>query len=174
MPSDSHDPYRRWLGITTSSRPLNFYELLGLSTYESDQKKIRDAIESKVSILQMVSGDEAKTAQEILKEIGKARSCLLNEDAKATYDAELRSQKKSGKSSRSKKRKKAWKDSPPQTENLSIDSEDSPDNIQSRIKSQKVKEQQDRQIKVVLDRVMWISCGVCVIAIAWVMTVRIS
>lgn len=57
---------------------------------------------------------------------------------------------------------------------VSIDAEDSPDKMSSRIEAQKAKEQQDQNVKVILDRVMWISCGICVIAIAWVMTVRIS
>lgn len=46
--------------------------------------------------------------------------------------------------------------------------------MQDRIESQRAKEEQDQHFKVILDRVLWGSCGVALVAIIWVMIARTS
>ncbi|MEC9094417.1 MAG: LamG-like jellyroll fold domain-containing protein, partial [Planctomycetota bacterium] len=43
-----------------------------------------------------------------------------------------------------------------------------------RIESQRAKEATDQKVKVVLDKIMWGSCGICLVAILWVMIAKTS
>ncbi|MEC9094928.1 MAG: hypothetical protein VX438_19630, partial [Planctomycetota bacterium] len=90
MTDESFDPYSSWLGLKTSNRPPNHYELLDLENFESNKSTLLNAIEKQASILQMVSGEKAGFARKLLKDLGQVRDCLLDEQQKAEYDKELR------------------------------------------------------------------------------------
>lgn len=55
-----------------------------------------------------------------------------------------------------------------------IPAENPSNEFQQRVASQRAREAQDQQIKIWLDRILWASCGVCLIAICVVIIVRTS
>ena len=85
------NPYRVWLGIPANKLPADHYSLLGLETYESDPDVIESAADKVMAFVKTFqSGKYSKQSQQLLNEIAAARVCLLNEKAKAEYDAKLR------------------------------------------------------------------------------------
>ncbi len=86
------DPYLEWLGIRPEERPLTYYRLLGISDFESDPAVIEMAVRKRAEKLRSVlTGDKQQTAQAIIKNIAKAKTCLLNVQQKELYDKKLRS-----------------------------------------------------------------------------------
>lgn len=85
------NPYRVWLGIPANKLPADHYSLLGLETFESDPDVIESAADKVMAFVKTFqSGKYSKQSQQLLNEIAAARVCLLNEKAKAEYDAKLR------------------------------------------------------------------------------------
>ena len=85
------NPYRVWLGIPANKLPADHYSLLGLETYESDPDVIESAADKVMAFVKTFqNGKYSKQSQQLLNEIAAARVCLLNEKAKAEYDAQLR------------------------------------------------------------------------------------
>ncbi|MBR0238398.1 MAG: SUMF1/EgtB/PvdO family nonheme iron enzyme [Thermoguttaceae bacterium] len=85
------NPYRVWLGIPANKLPADHYSLLGLETYESDPDVIESAADKVMAFVKTFqNGKYSKQSQQLLNEIAAARVCLLNEKAKAEYDAKLR------------------------------------------------------------------------------------
>ena len=85
------NPYRVWLGIPANKLPADYYSLLGLEKYESDPDVIESAADKVMAFVKTFqSGKYSKQSQQLLNEIAAARVCLLNEKAKAEYDAKLR------------------------------------------------------------------------------------
>ena len=84
------DPYYRWLGIPPEEQPAHHYRLLGLTLFESDRAVIEsrslDQID-RVRNLQLV--EDPEEVGSVLGALALARSCLLDADQKAAYDAEL-------------------------------------------------------------------------------------
>ena len=84
------DPYYRWLGIPAEEQPAHHYRLLGLTLFESDRAVIEsrslDQID-RVRKLQLV--EDPEVVGSVLGALSLARSCLLDADQKAAYDAEL-------------------------------------------------------------------------------------
>ena len=84
------DSYAQWLGIPTADRPLNHYELLGLTTGESDSVRIRAAtIERSAHVRRYCLGPHGDEATRLLGELGAAFACLSDPVAKAAYDLRL-------------------------------------------------------------------------------------
>lgn len=91
--SEGFDPYHRWLGISPKHRPPNHYRLLGLELGESDPEVIRDAAERQMGhVRQYQLGPHAELSQQILNELAAAKSCLLDPEKKAAYDARLQTE----------------------------------------------------------------------------------
>ncbi len=89
------NPYRVWLGIPANKLPADHYSLLGLETYESDPDVIESAADKVMAFVKTFqNGKYSKQSQQLLNEIAAARVCLLNEKAKAEYDAQLRAKEK--------------------------------------------------------------------------------
>ncbi len=85
------DPYHKWLGISPEEQPANHYRLLGLKPFEDDADVIDAAAERQMSYLhQIAAGPHLAESQRLLNELAAARLCLLNEEKKAAYDAQLR------------------------------------------------------------------------------------
>jgi len=90
MASD-FDPYYKWLGIPPKDQPPHHYRLLGIELYESDGDVIDAAANRLMAYLRDLSkGQAAEHSQRLLNEISKARICLLNDNKKTAYDAQLK------------------------------------------------------------------------------------
>ena len=87
---EAFDPYHVWLGIRPKDQPPNHYRLLGLELFESDADAIASAADARMSHVRANHKGHAASAQQILKELAAARSCLLHEGQKAAYDRQLR------------------------------------------------------------------------------------
>ena len=85
------DPYRAWLGIPPQEQPPNHYRLLGVGVFEGDGAAIgRAAQEQAARVRRFQTGPHAQICQQLLLEIAKAKACLLDPQARAAYDASLR------------------------------------------------------------------------------------
>ena len=212
MSNEPFDPYQNWLGVSTSDRSPNHYELLNLDDFESDLKKINTAVDRQAAILQLVTGDEVETAKRLLAEVGQARLCLVSETRKQEYDSRLREKTAgndlqvigpitSGNDTELNSNNSSQNESPmndvsvkgvqivtssevPTSQGKAGSSVDQTPvssltdlaglsglgaDLQSeRIESQKIKEKQDETIKLIMDKVLWISCVICLIAIVGV------
>ena len=90
--SEPFDPYHKWLAIPPQDQPPNHYRLLGIAEFEADADVIDTAANQRMSYLQdMATGPHVAESQKLLNEISAARRCLLNAEARSTYDAELKS-----------------------------------------------------------------------------------
>lgn len=84
------DPYRDWLGIKSTHRPPNHYELLDLKLYESDRERIENSeMIEMAKVLRHENGPHAPLAARLCRELEEAIRCLLDPVDKAAYDAEL-------------------------------------------------------------------------------------
>ena len=85
------DPYRQWLEIREQRRPLNHYELLGLTTFETDQRLIQSAYgEQMTRVRRYQVGAHMELAQRVINELSEAYVCLTDLRRKEAYDALLR------------------------------------------------------------------------------------
>lgn len=84
------DPYSEWLGIPPGTRPPTYYELLGLTPFESNPQRIQAAAHERYAIVHRYqSGQRQAVAVALLAEIAAAKACLCDPAAKAAYDASL-------------------------------------------------------------------------------------
>lgn len=94
--SESFDPYHKWLAIPPQDQPPHHYRLLGIAEFEADADVIDAAANQRMSYLQdMAAGPQMAESQKLLNEISAARRCLLNTEAKTTYDVELKAHQQS-------------------------------------------------------------------------------
>ena len=85
------DPYFKWLGIPPAEQPPNHYRLLGIDLFESDPDAIGRAADHRMmSFRALLTGKHRVLAEEVLRRIARAKSCLLSPDKKAGYDRKLR------------------------------------------------------------------------------------
>jgi len=85
------DAYYQWLGIPPDEQPANHYRLLGIKVFEANANVIDMAAERQIRhVRSFQAGKHSRDSQRLLNELARARLCLLNEDDKAVYDAELR------------------------------------------------------------------------------------
>lgn len=85
------NPYQAWLGLPTTGRPQNHYELLGLAPFQTEPPIIHEAVEQQLARLGAhLQGPHAAVARQILAEIQTARDVLLSPPGKKAYDAALR------------------------------------------------------------------------------------
>ena len=85
------DPYRVWLSIPVSEQPANYYRLLGVELFESDEEVISSAADRQMShVRTFQSGQYSELSQKILNELSAARVTLLSKKKKIKYDSKLR------------------------------------------------------------------------------------
>ncbi|QDU95162.1 formylglycine-generating enzyme family protein [Lignipirellula cremea] len=85
------NPYHKWLGISPEQQPPNHYQLLGIPQFESDGDVISNGADQRMAHLRSFqNGKQAAHCQRLLNEVSAARVCLLRDDQKAAYDAQLR------------------------------------------------------------------------------------
>lgn len=91
MMDESFDPYWQWLGIPPDERPVDHYRLLGLAMFESNPQRIEAVADARMNLVRSYqSGPRVAHTQKLLNELSVARLCLINTQAKASYDAVLR------------------------------------------------------------------------------------
>lgn len=92
MPQDNtFDPYRMWLGIPPEEQPPHHYRLLGVRLFEENADVIANAADSRMIHLKTFqSGRYSALSQQLLNAVSTAKLCLLNPEAKAAYDGQLR------------------------------------------------------------------------------------
>ena len=79
--------YKKLLGIEP---PKNYYELLGITPYETDQDAISNAADRQMGYLkQHESGQDGQTVTTILNQVSTARVTLLNKWQKTRYDTQI-------------------------------------------------------------------------------------
>ena len=90
--SDAFDPYYIWLGIPPEEQPPHHYRLLGVTLFEENSEVIEAAANRQMAYIQEISAgdDHIDQAQKIMGQLSQARICLLNDEKKVAYDAELR------------------------------------------------------------------------------------
>jgi hypothetical protein len=87
------DAYHKWLGIPPKDQPPDHYRLLGIERFEPDPEVISHAADARMAhVKMMATGAHGQLSQDLLNAISAARVCLLNAQAKATYDAKLQEQ----------------------------------------------------------------------------------
>jgi hypothetical protein len=88
--AETSEPYHKWLDIPLEFCPPNHYVLLGVDDFSDDTSAIDAAAKSRTAALhQIAAGPDRKIVQRLLGEVAVARRTLLNEVAKAEYDAWL-------------------------------------------------------------------------------------
>jgi len=98
--SEAFDPYHRWLGIPPKDQPPHHYRLLGIDLFEQDTEVIRDAAERQMAHVRNYQlGQHSSISQKILNELAAAKSCLVDRDKKAIYDAAIKAKLGASKSS---------------------------------------------------------------------------
>jgi type IV pilus assembly protein PilM len=86
----SSNPYLTLLDIRDQRRPLNAYQLLGLSEQEADEEAIRIAVTKRRGVLISRKKDAPPTVwQRLFQELESAASTLTDAERKAAYDARL-------------------------------------------------------------------------------------
>lgn len=84
------DVYRDWLGIQETQRPLNYYQLLRLKTFEDEPANVRDNYRKmNAHVRKYASGDYSAQSQALLNELAKAMLCLTDTERKLEYDISL-------------------------------------------------------------------------------------
>lgn len=89
------DPYRQWLHVDPRTAHANHYELLGLTNFEPDPERIRQAYaDASAKVRPWEAGEYADVAAEVLHELTGAYLCLRDADRKLAYDRQLRARPK--------------------------------------------------------------------------------
>jgi len=85
------DPYQQWLGIPPQGQPPDHYQLLGIAPFEPDPNVIAQAAKTRMARVNTLGGKEhGELSRRLLREIAKARNCLLSSSQRAEYDRTLR------------------------------------------------------------------------------------
>lgn len=88
--SSDFDAYYVLLGIPPKDQPPNYYRLLGLEQFESDDEIISMAAERQMGYLMPhESGDHVDEVARLASEVSRARLCLLDPSKKKDYDESL-------------------------------------------------------------------------------------
>ena len=87
---DDFDGYRKWLGITSKSRPPSHYELLKISLDEDDDDVIKAAAEQRRHYVESQRGQGYDdSVAEIVYRIHEAEITLLSSEMRREYDRQL-------------------------------------------------------------------------------------
>jgi len=85
------DPYRLWLNITESQRPLGPYQLLAVLPLEADANRIRAGyLRQQSAMLLQVEKADPVVWESISREIEEAYTLLCDPEQKAVVDAGIR------------------------------------------------------------------------------------
>ena len=89
--AEAFDPYYTWLAIPPEEQPADYYRLLGLRRFESNEEVIVNAADQKMAFVRTFqTGKRAKESQALLNELATAQACLLHPRRRLAYDEALR------------------------------------------------------------------------------------
>ena len=81
------DVYKDWLGIQEPNRPLSYYQLLRLKSFEDNVELIRKNYRDlNAHVRKFATGDYMAESQALLNELAKAMLCLTDSARKTEYD----------------------------------------------------------------------------------------
>ncbi|RMG02724.1 MAG: hypothetical protein D6741_03275, partial [Planctomycetota bacterium] len=90
--SDSFNPYHEWLNRPPNFEPEDHYSLLGIPQFTDDLETIRHTADVLLAAVRRIRpGAHLKEWAQLLDDLEAAKKCLMDPDAKAEYDASLRS-----------------------------------------------------------------------------------
>jgi hypothetical protein len=90
---DKRTAYHEWLGIPNKDETPNHYEILGIPLFETNLVVISNgAARRNVYLQTMFASEFAELAQEIQKEVAKAKISLMNEKSRLEYEESLKHQ----------------------------------------------------------------------------------
>lgn len=90
---DKSTAYHEWMGIPKKDEPPNLYELLGIPLFETNLVVISNGAARRNIYLQtMFASEYAEMAQEIQKEVTRAKISLMNEKSRLEYENALKRQ----------------------------------------------------------------------------------
>ena len=99
------DVYKDWLKIEATNRPLTYYQLMRLKTFEDDAALIRKRYrDMNAYVRKFATGDFIEESQALLNELAKAMLCLTDAERKAEYDFSLGRKHEGGETSASGRR----------------------------------------------------------------------
>lgn len=85
------NPYVQWLGLPEQTVAPNHYELLAVKLFESDVKEIKQAYYRRVAKVSLFQhGRTALHCEQLLAQLSEAKDCLIDDHARAKYDASLK------------------------------------------------------------------------------------
>ncbi len=84
------DAYESVLGLPLGPRPPNHYDLLGIALFEKSSRVISAAADQRVIDAQESVLASAERIRQVVSEIHQAKNCLLDQQAKAAYDRQLK------------------------------------------------------------------------------------
>lgn len=88
---DSFDPYHEWLGLSNLKGRPDHYVLLSLQPYENDADSIHHAADQAMAQVRgFRPGERAQQWAALLDELKQAKTCLLDDYQRRTYDEQLR------------------------------------------------------------------------------------
>jgi biopolymer transport protein ExbD len=88
---EDFDAYYHWLAIPPGEQPPNHYRLLGVALFEPDEDVIAiSADRQMVHVKAQATGRYSHLSQQLLNELAKARTCLLDAKRRKEYDDKLR------------------------------------------------------------------------------------
>jgi hypothetical protein len=91
--ADAFDPYREWLEIEATNRPLSHYQLLGIELHCDNPDDITAAADQRMNqVRSQRPGEHAVFWGQLLDELSAAKTCLLDPNAREAYNAQLRLQ----------------------------------------------------------------------------------
>jgi hypothetical protein len=85
----SHDEIRSWLSLPPGAWPPDHYTLLGLAPGENDPVRIEQQVHDRLVRLRSHQLNHPDQATEAMNLLARAFSCLMDPQAKRTYDAAL-------------------------------------------------------------------------------------
>jgi len=89
--AESFNPYQKWLGIPAKDQPPHYYRLLGVELFEPDSDTISHAADRQMAHVRTFQhGQYSELSQQLLNQLARARTCLLDPQKRAQYDQKLR------------------------------------------------------------------------------------
>jgi hypothetical protein len=88
--ADLSELYHELLGIPPAEQPPNHYRLLGVTLFEANRQVITNAALKQSKFLRSLATSQyGEHCQTLLNQVATAKLCLLNEEKKQAYDAQL-------------------------------------------------------------------------------------
>ena len=89
--SEVFNPYREWLGLSAKIDAPNYYQLLGLETFDEDRTRLTTAADRALArVRSFRPGPQAAAWARLLDELAAVKSCFSDPGRKSAYDDSVR------------------------------------------------------------------------------------